>query len=124
MAATGSGCALTYLAGGTLEQIEITLTNSLATASGMVCDGAKPSCAAKIATCLESAIMAYNLAMEGRAFQGGEGIVKNSVEETVAAVGCVANQGMRRDRRGDFGFDDGAELRRPAAGKLSDRHCK
>ncbi len=94
-AATGSGCALTYLAGGTLEQIEMTLTNSLATASGMVCDGAKPSCAAKIATCLESAIMAHNLAMEGRAFQGGEGIVKNSVEETVAAVGCVANQGMR-----------------------------
>lgn len=94
-AATGSGCALTYLAGGTLEQIEMTLTNSLATASGMVCDGAKPSCAAKIATCLESAIMAHDLAMEGRSFLGGEGIVKDSVEATVAAVGCVASQGMR-----------------------------
>lgn len=95
-AATGSGCALTYLAGGTLEQIEMTLTNTLATASGMVCDGAKPSCAAKIATCLESAIMAHDLAMEGKSFHGGEGIVKASVEDTVAAVGCVASQGMRQ----------------------------
>lgn len=95
-AATGSGCALTYLAGGTLEQIEMTLTNSLATASGMVCDGAKPSCAAKIATCLESALMAHGLAMEGKSFHGGEGIVKASVEDTVAAVGCVPSQGMHQ----------------------------
>lgn len=94
-AATGSGCALTYLAGGNLEQIEMTLTNSLATTSGIVCDGAKPSCAAKIATCLEAAIMAHDLAMMGKAFHGGEGIVKNSVEDTISAVGCMASQGMR-----------------------------
>ncbi len=93
-AATGSGCALTYMAGGTLAQIEETLTNSIATASGMVCDGAKPSCAAKIATSLESAIMAHQLAMEHRAFQSGEGIVKDSVERTIAAVGCMASEGM------------------------------
>lgn len=93
-AATGSGCAMTYMAGGSLAQIEETLTNSLATASGMVCDGAKPSCAAKIATSLESAIMAHQLAMDNRAFQSGEGIVKNSVESTIAAVGCMASEGM------------------------------
>ena len=70
-AATGAGCAMTYLDGGTLEQIDQTITNSIATSSGMVCDGAKPSCAAKIATSLESAIMAHDLAMANRAFQSG-----------------------------------------------------
>ena len=86
-AATGAGCAMTYLDGGTLEQIDQTITNSIATSSGMVCDGAKPSCAAKIATSLESA-------MANRAFQSGEGIVMDNVEQTIDAVGCVASQGM------------------------------
>lgn len=93
-AATGAGCAMTYLDGGTLDQIDQTITNSIATSSGMVCDGAKPSCAAKIATSLESAIMAHDLAMANRAFQSGEGIVMDNVEQTIDAVGCVASQGM------------------------------
>ena len=93
-AATGAGCAMTYLDGGTFEQIERTITNSIATASGIVCDGAKPSCAAKIATSLESAILAHQLAMDDRAFQSGEGIVMDDVEATIDAVGCVASQGM------------------------------
>ena len=93
-AATGAGCAMTYLDGGTLEQIDQTITNSIATSSGMVCDGAKPSCAAKIATSLESAIMAHDLAMANRTFQSGEGIVMDNVEQTIDAVGCVASQGM------------------------------
>lgn len=93
-AATGAGCAMTYLDGGTLEQIDQTITNSIATSSGMVCDGAKPSCAAKIATSLESSIMAHDLAMANRAFQSGEGIVMDNVEQTIDAVGCVASQGM------------------------------
>ena len=93
-AATGAGCAMTYLDGGTLEQIDQTITNSIATSSGMVCDGAKPSGAAKIATSLESAIMAHDLAMANRAFQSGEGIVMDNVEQTIDAVGCVASQGM------------------------------
>ena len=67
---------------------------AIATSSGMVCDGAKPSCAAKIATSLESAIMAHDLAMANRAFQSGEGIVMDNVEQTIDAVGCVASQGM------------------------------
>ncbi len=93
-AAAGSGCAMTYMAGGTRNQIEETLTNAVATASGMVCDGAKPSCAAKIATSLESAIMAHELAMNNRSFHCGEGIVMNTVEETIDAVGCMASEGM------------------------------
>ena len=98
-AATGSGCAITYLDGGSLEQIADTLTNSLAIASGLVCDGAKPSCAGKIATSLESALMAHDLAMDGRAFRPGEGIVMKHVEETIAAVGRMASQGMRETDR-------------------------
>lgn len=93
-AATGSGCAMTYMSGGNLEKIEETLTNSVATASGIVCDGAKPSCAAKIATSLESAILAHQLAMKDQAFQSGEGIVMATVEDTIDAVGCMASQGM------------------------------
>ena len=85
---------MTYMAGGSLTRIEETLTNSLATASGIVCDGAKPSCAAKIATSLESAIMAHQLAMKEQVFQSGEGIVMENVERTIEAVGCVASQGM------------------------------
>lgn len=98
-AATGSGCAITYLSGGGLKEIEDTLTNSLAVSSGMVCDGAKPSCAGKIAASLESAIMGHDLAMEGRAFQPGEGIVMDDVEETIDAVGCMASQGMQSTDR-------------------------
>ncbi len=93
-AATGSGCAMTYLDGGSLEQIEQTITNSIGTSSGMVCDGAKPSCAAKIATSLEGAIMAYELAMRHQAFLPGEGIIMDSVEKTIGAVGCMASEGM------------------------------
>ena len=93
-AATGSGCAMTFLDGGTMEQVEQTITNSIGTSSGIVCDGAKPSCAAKIATSLEGAIMAHELAMGHRAFQPGEGIVMDTVEDTIDAVSCVASEGM------------------------------
>lgn len=93
-AATGSGCAMTYLAGGTPEQVEMTLTNSLATASGIFCDGAKPSCAAKIAASVECAVLGHQLAMENRSFLPGEGIVMGTAEETIRAVGTVASQGM------------------------------
>ncbi len=93
-AAAASGCAMTYMAGGNQSQIEETLTNAVATASGMVCDGAKPSCAAKIATSLESAIMAHKLAMNNQSFHSGEGIVMDTVEDTISAVGCMASEGM------------------------------
>ena len=93
-ASCASGAAITYLAGGTVDQIKNTIDNTLANISGIICDGAKASCAAKIATSLESAIMAHDLAMANRAFQSGEGIVMDNVEQTIDAVGCVASQGM------------------------------
>ena len=65
-AAAGAGAGITYLCGGTLEQIENTVVNTIADAGGIVCDGAKPSCAAKISTALQAAILSHKMAMRGR----------------------------------------------------------
>ena len=94
-AACGSGAAITYLCGGDLRQISDTITNTLANVSGIVCDGAKPSCAAKIASSVDAAIMAHDLAMHQSTFPSGEGIVKEDVEATIRSVGRLAREGMR-----------------------------
>lgn len=98
-AAASAGAGITYLAGGTLRQVEDTITNALANVSGIVCDGAKASCAAKIATGIDAAIVAHHLAMNGRAFEPGSGIVKDDVEKTVSAVGRLGREGMRETDR-------------------------
>lgn len=94
-AACGSGAAITWMSGGTFQQIAATITNTLANVSGIVCDGAKSSCAAKIASSVDAAIMAHDLAMASKVFQAGDGIVKPSVEETIRDVGRLAREGMR-----------------------------
>ena len=94
-AACGSGAAITYLSGGSYDQICETITNTLAVVSGIVCDGAKPSCAAKIATAVDAAINAHNLAMKRKVFQPGDGIVKDDIEKTIAGIGSIAADGMR-----------------------------
>lgn len=94
-AACGSGAGITYLAGGTYEQVCKTIVNTLAVVSGIVCDGAKPSCASKIATVVDAAVNAHYLAMKNQAFQAGDGIVKDTVEKTIAGVGSIAADGMR-----------------------------
>jgi len=94
-AACGSGTGITYLEGGTLEQIEKTITNTLANVSGIVCDGAKASCAAKIASSLDAAIMAHFLAMRSVSFESDSGIVKDTIEETISAVGRLGRMGMK-----------------------------
>ncbi|MDR2503024.1 MAG: L-serine ammonia-lyase, iron-sulfur-dependent, subunit alpha [Deltaproteobacteria bacterium] len=93
-AACGSGAAITWLSGGNFKQITDTITNTLANVSGIVCDGAKPSCAAKIASALDAAIMAHDLAMSSHSFSPGEGIVQQDVEETIRSVGRLASVGM------------------------------
>lgn len=94
-AGCGSGAAITYLSGGSYEQVCETITNTLAVVSGIVCDGAKPSCASKIATSVDAALNAHYLAMHDRVFEPGEGIVKGDIEKTIAGVGAVAADGMR-----------------------------
>lgn len=93
-AATGAAAAITWLQGGGYEQIAQTITNSLATTGGIVCDGAKPSCAAKIASALEAALLGSELGLQGAGFKAGEGLVGQNVEETIRNFGQVARDGM------------------------------
>lgn len=83
------------MCGGTYEQICATIINTLANVGGIVCDGAKASCAAKIASSVDAAMMAHDMAMRGKRFAGGEGIVAGDVEKTIANVGRVGKDGMR-----------------------------
>ena len=94
-AGCASGAAITYLEGGTLEQINKTVTNTLANISGIVCDGAKASCAAKIATSVDASMMGHYLAMEDQGYSPRTGILKESIEETITAVGRLGKEGMK-----------------------------
>ena len=94
-AACGSGAAITYMCTNDVKAVESTITNTLACISGMLCDGAKPSCAAKIAAAVNTAIMAHELTMRNRGFHSGEGIVKADVEATISGICRIAREGMR-----------------------------
>ena len=99
-AACGAGAAIAYLLGEKLSaaqlyrQVADTVTNTIGTVGGMVCDGAKSSCAAKIATAVDCAITAYELSRYGNVFQPGEGLVMESVEDTIESVGRMGREGM------------------------------
>lgn len=95
-AACGSGAGIAYMFGNPLEVIEQTVVNTVASASGIVCDGAKPSCAAKIAVAVDAALLGYKLALSGYGFKSGEGIVKDTAEDTIRSVGVLASEGMRK----------------------------
>ena len=94
-AACGAGAGIAYLYGEDYQQISETITNTIANIGGVVCDGAKSSCAAKIASSVDAAIMANNLAQKGRYFKSGEGLVENSVEDTIQNLGYVGKVGMK-----------------------------
>lgn len=94
-AGCASGAAITYLEGGSLEQINKTVTNTLANISGIVCDGAKASCAAKIATSVDAAMMGHYLAMSDQGYRANTGIVKENIEDTITAVGRLGKEGMK-----------------------------
>ncbi|MDQ7796595.1 MAG: L-serine ammonia-lyase, iron-sulfur-dependent, subunit alpha [Spirochaetia bacterium] len=95
-AAVGAAAGIAYLQGASYEQLSAVVIDSIATADGILCDGAKSSCAAKIATALESAMLALELGMhEGRRFRDDEGLAGADVEETIRNVGIVAKNGMR-----------------------------
>lgn len=95
-AACGSGAAITYLHNAPLPVIEKTITNTIGNVSGMVCDGAKSSCAAKIASAVDAAIMAHYMAMDDNTFGAGEGLVKEDVEKTIQTVSTMGREGMRQ----------------------------
>lgn len=94
-AAAGSAAAITYLYGGSHEQIANAVVNTIANVGGMVCDGAKSSCAAKISIAVEAAIMGAEMSLSNRSFLPGDGIVKDSAEKTIQSVGRMGKYGMK-----------------------------
>ena len=89
------GAGITYLRGGTKKQIEDTIINALNSAGGIICDGAKSSCALKIALSVDCGIISSDMALSGNVFKNGEGLVKGNIEDTVDAVCKMAKNGMR-----------------------------
>ena len=98
-AGCGCACGICYLFGGRYHEVAHTLVNSLAILSGTICDGAKPSCAAKIAMAVEAGLMGYGMTCAGKEFLGGDGIVTKGVENTIRNVGRLARQGMSETDR-------------------------
>ena len=98
-AGCGCGCGICYLAGGRYREIAHTLVNAVAILSGTICDGAKASCAAKIAMAVEAGIMGYDMMRSGRQFYGGDGIVTKGVENTIRNIGRLARDGMSETDR-------------------------
>ena len=94
-AGAGAACGVAYLLGGREAEINHALVNALAIDSGIICDGAKASCAAKIATAVESGLLGLNMYYNGNEFFAGEGIVKDGVENTIKSVSRLAHKGMR-----------------------------
>ena len=94
-ASCGAGAAITYMSSGDYQHIARTITNTLANVGGIVCDGAKPSCAAKIASSLHAAILAHYMSMNDKSFKAGEGIVEADVEETIKNIGYIGKVGMK-----------------------------
>lgn len=93
-AACSAGAALTYINGGDLKAIAATIDNTMANIPGIICDGAKVSCAAKIATCLDAAIMSHYMAMQGRYYRAHTGIIQDEVGKTISSVGYIGRVGM------------------------------
>lgn len=98
-AACGSGAGITWLSGGDLETVAMTVTNTLANTSGIICDGAKASCAAKVASSVDAAILSHCMAMDRMVFKPGEGIVMDDIEETIRSVARIGREGMRSTDR-------------------------
>lgn len=94
-AGAAAGAGIAYLCGGGYKEITHTVVNALAIVSGMVCDGAKASCAAKIAASVDAGILGYHMYMQGQQFYGGDGIITKGVEKTIANVGRLGKEGMR-----------------------------
>lgn len=94
-AGCGAGAGICYLYGGRFDQISHTIVNALAINSGMICDGAKASCAAKIASAVEAGLLGMQMNMHDSQFFGGDGIVIKGVENTIRAVSQIAREGMR-----------------------------
>ena len=94
-AGAAAGAGIAYLCGGGYKEVIHTVVNALAVVSGMVCDGAKASCAAKIASAVDAGLLGYNMIIRGQQFYGGDGIVTKGVENTIGNIGRLGKEGMK-----------------------------
>lgn len=94
-AGAGAGAGIAYLCGGDYQAVIHTVVNALAIVSGIVCDGAKASCAAKIASSVDAGILGYKMYCHGQEFKGGDGIVMHDIEETIRSIGTLGKEGMQ-----------------------------
>ena len=93
-AGCAAGCAIAFLLGGGIDEVAHTLVNSIAITSGIICDGAKPSCAAKIASSVDAGILGYEMYRHGQQFYGEDGIVSKGVENTIRNICRIGAEGM------------------------------
>ncbi|MBQ3504382.1 MAG: serine dehydratase subunit alpha family protein [Oscillospiraceae bacterium] len=98
-AGCGAGAGIAYLQGGDARAVAHTVVNAIAILSGTICDGAKPSCAAKIAAAVDAGILGYHMYLEDQQFYGGDGIVTKGADNTVHNIGRLAREGMRETDR-------------------------
>ena len=99
VAATGSSCGITYLMGGSYEQITFAVKNMIANITGMICDGAKPSCALKLTSGVSTAVLSAILAMEGKCVTSVEGIIDDDVDRSIRNLTRIGSQGMNETDR-------------------------
>ena len=99
VAATGSSCGITYLMGGTYEQISYAVQNMIANITGMICDGAKPSCALKVSTGVSTAVLSAIMAMENKCVSAVEGIIDNDVDQSIRNLTRIGSQAMNETDR-------------------------
>lgn len=94
VAATGSSCGITWLMGGTYEQVAFAVQNMIANLTGMICDGAKPSCALKVTTGVSTAVLSAIMAMENRCVTSVEGIIDEDVDQSIRNLTKIGSKGM------------------------------
>lgn len=94
-AGAGAGAGIAYLCGGNFDAISSTIVNALAIVSGIICDGAKASCAAKISASVDAGILGYQMYLNGQDFKGGDGIVTGDIESTIKNIGRLGHDGMK-----------------------------
>jgi L-cysteine desulfidase len=94
-AGAGAGAGIAYLLTNDIEAVDHTIVNALAISSGIVCDGAKASCAAKIAMAVDAGIMGFDMYMNGCQFYGGDGLVSKGVENTIRNISALGSEGMK-----------------------------
>ncbi|HBU46024.1 MAG TPA: hypothetical protein DEB36_09710, partial [Porphyromonadaceae bacterium] len=99
VASAGSSCGITYLMGGNYRQVTFAIKNMIANITGMICDGAKPSCALKIASGTSTAMLSALMAIENRVVTSQEGIVNEDVDKTIQNLAIIGNQGMAETDR-------------------------